>query len=131
MPRRPRHAPAAAEVFGLIRAHLRFFNSHREVRSVLIASPAPDEGKTTVARHVAASAAAAGSHVLLIETDKSVLEIGFRVGFGNYSNFNRQFKKIKGFGPRTLRSHFSPDVPLDRSRQLNPPDALDAVRLGT
>jgi transcriptional regulator GlxA family with amidase domain len=68
---------------------------------------------------------------LLIETDKSVLEIGFRVGFGNYSNFNRQFKKIKGFGPRTLRSHFSPDVPLDRSRQLNTPDALDALRLGT
>lgn len=67
--RRSRHVPAATEVFGLIRAHLRFFNSHREVRSVLIASPAPDEGKTTVARHVAASAATAGSHVLLIETD--------------------------------------------------------------
>lgn len=44
---------------------------------------------------------------LLIDTDISVLDIGFRVGFGNYSNFNRQFKKIKGFGPRTLRHHFS------------------------
>jgi AraC-like DNA-binding protein len=52
---------------------------------------------------------------LLIDTDQSVLEIGFQVGFGNYSNFNRQFKRIKGFGPRTLRCHFSPDaaaVPL-------------------
>ncbi len=44
---------------------------------------------------------------LLIETDLSVLDIGFRAGFGNYSNFNRQFKRIKGFGPRTLRHHFS------------------------
>jgi transcriptional regulator GlxA family with amidase domain len=46
---------------------------------------------------------------LLINTDQSILEIGFRVGFGNYSNFNRQFKRIKGFGPRTLRSQFSPE----------------------
>ena len=45
---------------------------------------------------------------LLIDTDDSVLEIGFRVGFGNYSNFNRQFKRIKGFGPRTLRRQFFP-----------------------
>jgi AraC-like DNA-binding protein len=43
---------------------------------------------------------------LLIDTDESVLEIGLRVGFGNYSNFNRQFKRIKGFGPRTLRRQF-------------------------
>lgn len=43
---------------------------------------------------------------MLIDTDDSVLDIGFRVGFGNYSNFNRQFKRIKGFGPRTLRRQF-------------------------
>jgi AraC-like DNA-binding protein len=43
---------------------------------------------------------------LLLDTDESVLEIGFRVGFGNYSNFNRQFKRIKGFGPRSLRRQF-------------------------
>lgn len=43
---------------------------------------------------------------LLVETDLSILEIGFRVGFGNYSNFNRQFLKIKGLGPRDLRRQF-------------------------
>jgi AraC-like DNA-binding protein len=43
---------------------------------------------------------------LLMETDASILEIGFRVGFGNYSNFSRQFKRIKGYGPRNLRRHF-------------------------
>jgi AraC-like DNA-binding protein len=44
---------------------------------------------------------------LLIHTDESVLDIGFRVGFGNYSNFNRQFKRVKGLGPRTLRQQFA------------------------
>lgn len=44
---------------------------------------------------------------LLIATDESVLDICFRVGFGNYSNFSRQFKRIKGFGPRELRRQFA------------------------
>jgi AraC-like DNA-binding protein len=43
---------------------------------------------------------------LLADTDMRVLDIGFRVGFGNYSNFNRQFKKIKGYVPRGLRQQF-------------------------
>lgn len=43
---------------------------------------------------------------LLLDSDESVLEIAFRCGFGNYSNFNRQFKRIKGIGPRTLRRQF-------------------------
>ncbi len=43
---------------------------------------------------------------LLANSDLSVLEIGFRVGFGNYSNFNRQFKSIKGVTPLSLRREF-------------------------
>jgi len=46
---------------------------------------------------------------LLMNTDLSVLEIGFRVGFGNYSNFNRQFKRIKGLTPMSLRRGFHND----------------------
>jgi AraC-like DNA-binding protein len=40
---------------------------------------------------------------LLANSDLNVLDIGFRVGFGNYSNFIRQFKNIKGVTPRSLR----------------------------
>ena len=56
---------------------------------------------------------------LLINTNDSILDIGFRVGFGNYSNFNRQFKRIKGFGPRTLRHQFSlGTTPADPSYRI-------------
>jgi AraC-like DNA-binding protein len=48
---------------------------------------------------------------LVIHTDVSILEIALRSGFGNYSNFNRQFKRIRGFGPRDLRQQFSPESP--------------------
>lgn len=43
---------------------------------------------------------------LLTGTNMSILDICFKVGFGNYSNFNRQFKHIKGYGPRMLRQQF-------------------------
>lgn len=56
---------------------------------------------------------------LLMHSDESILDICFRVGFGNYSNFNRQFKRIKGIGPRSLRRHFLPDQFLDGGEQAH------------
>ncbi len=61
--------PGEAEAFHLIRAHLRYFNVDRDLRTLLVASAAPGDGKTTVARHLAAAAGTMGSRVLLIECD--------------------------------------------------------------
>jgi polysaccharide biosynthesis transport protein len=61
--------PGEAEAFHLIRAHLRYFNVDRELRTLLVGSAAPGDGKTTVARHLAAAAARMGSRVLLLEAD--------------------------------------------------------------
>lgn len=61
--------PNEAEAFHLIRAHLRYFNVDRELRTLLVASAAPGDGKTTVARHLAGAAARMGARVLLIEAD--------------------------------------------------------------
>jgi polysaccharide biosynthesis transport protein len=57
------------EVFQLIRAHLRYFNVDRELRTLLVVSAAARDGKTTVARHLASAAARIGSRVLLVEAD--------------------------------------------------------------
>jgi AraC-like DNA-binding protein len=57
---------------------------------------------TTYINHTRIGAAAQ----LLTSSDLSMLDIGFRVGFGNYSNFNRQFKRIKGVTPLALRREF-------------------------
>jgi capsular exopolysaccharide synthesis family protein len=73
--------PAAdAEAFQLIRAHLRYFNVDRHVRTLLIASAAPGDGKTTVARHLAAAAARMGSRTLLIEADLRRPTLAERLG---------------------------------------------------
>jgi capsular exopolysaccharide synthesis family protein len=57
------------EAFQLIRAHLRYFNIDRQLRTLLVVSPAAGEGKTTIARHLASAAARMGSVVLLLEAD--------------------------------------------------------------
>jgi AraC-like DNA-binding protein len=51
---------------------------------------------------------------LLKATDQSILEIAFNVGFGNYSNFNRQFRRIKDFSPRQLRAPFQSNAAAAR-----------------
>jgi tyrosine-protein kinase len=61
--------PQEAEVFHMLRAHLRYFNVDRDVRTLVVASAAPGDGKTTVARNLAEAAAMMGSRVLLIEAD--------------------------------------------------------------
>ena len=66
----PTRLPAMeAEAFRLLRASLRYFNLSQEIRSLVITSAAPGDGKSTVAWNLAAAAAAAGDRVLLIEAD--------------------------------------------------------------
>jgi polysaccharide biosynthesis transport protein len=61
--------PSEEEAFHLVRAHLRYFNVDRELRTLLVASAAPGDGKTTVARQLASAAARVGTRVLLLEAD--------------------------------------------------------------
>jgi polysaccharide biosynthesis transport protein len=58
--------PAALQ---MLRTRMRYFNVDREIRSVLVTSSAPGDGKTTIAWNLAASAASAGVKVLLVEAD--------------------------------------------------------------
>jgi len=62
--------PSAVGVaLSLIRAHLRFLNVDRDVRAILVASPASGDGKTTIALGLAEVAARSGGRVLLVEAD--------------------------------------------------------------
>jgi capsular exopolysaccharide synthesis family protein len=58
-----------AEAFRMVRAHLRYRNVDRDLRTVLVVSPLGGEGKTTVAAYLAAAAATVGARSLLLEAD--------------------------------------------------------------
>ncbi|NBC10385.1 MAG: helix-turn-helix domain-containing protein [Planctomycetes bacterium] len=44
---------------------------------------------------------------LLSETDRPITDICFQSGFGNVSNFNRVFRRLRGTTPRAYRAGFS------------------------
>ena len=60
---------AEAEAFRALRTNLRYYDIDRDIRSLLVTSSAPGDGKSTVARYLAATAAAAGVPVVLVEAD--------------------------------------------------------------
>ena len=71
-----RHAASRArlgagemEAFHMLRANLRYFEADRAIKSVVVTSAAPGEGKSTVAWNLAAANANAGNRVLLIEAE--------------------------------------------------------------
>ncbi len=62
-------SPAETEVFRMLRANLRYSKGQTEVRSVVVTSAEPGEGKTLVSLGLALAAASSGERVLLIEGD--------------------------------------------------------------
>jgi capsular exopolysaccharide synthesis family protein len=68
---RPLAPTVAAEPFRLLRAQLRYFNVDREIKSVLVTSAAPGDGKSTVAWNLARTAASLSpdSSVLIVDAD--------------------------------------------------------------
>jgi polysaccharide biosynthesis transport protein len=65
----PTLPPYETEAFRLLDVNLRYLDSGRPVRSILLTSVAPREGKTTVALHLARSWVAVGYTVLLVDAD--------------------------------------------------------------
>ncbi len=70
-----------AEAFRTLRTNLRYLNINRDLTSVLIASPEPNDGKSTVARGLAGAMVEMGDDVVLIEADLRK-ESAFRYGPG-------------------------------------------------
>jgi receptor protein-tyrosine kinase len=58
-----------AEAFRILRSSLRYFKVDGALRSLMITSGLPGEGKSTVARQLAVTMAAMGDRVVLVEAD--------------------------------------------------------------
>ncbi|HEY1480612.1 MAG TPA: P-loop NTPase [Gaiellales bacterium] len=65
--------------FQRVRGNLRYYNDYN-IGSVLVISALPGEGKSTVARHLAAAAAEAGTSVILLEADLRLPTLVKRLG---------------------------------------------------
>lgn len=62
-------APAFFEAFRFLYTNIRLLSSDPPIRSFVVSSAADEDGKSTVAIHLAQTAAAIGQRVLLVDTD--------------------------------------------------------------
>lgn len=59
----------AAESYRSLRTNMQFVTSTRAIKSLLVTSPAPGEGKTTVTANLGVALAQAGKRVILVSSD--------------------------------------------------------------
>lgn len=79
-----------SETFRTLRTNIQFMNSNRRLRSLLVTSTMPSEGKSWVASNLAVTFAQAGKRVALIDADMrkgrlySIFGVEPRPGLSNY-----------------------------------------------
>lgn len=130
-----------AEAFRAVRTNLRYFAIDQNVRSLLVTSAVPGEGKSTTARYLAATAAVSGTRVVLLEADlrRPTLQRLFVTVYGHgltdvlagrasVSDVIQQLP-IKGVG---LPDDDQPTLDLIVSGPVppNPTDLLESERMG-
>ncbi len=72
-----------AEAFRVLRTNLQFASLDESVRSILVSSAVPNEGKTLVATNLALSMVQAGRSVLIIDADMRNPNVAQRLGLEN------------------------------------------------
>lgn len=91
-----------AEIFRTLRTNIQFMNSQKSLRTILITSTMPGEGKTWVSSNLAITFAQAGKRVLLIDADlrkgrlHKVFQLEAIPGLSNYlSGMDENDGKLK------------------------------------
>jgi polysaccharide biosynthesis transport protein len=71
------------EAFRLLQTNLRLLNADRPLRSLVISSPNPQDGKSTAATYLAQAAASMGQKVLLVDAELRRPQLHYRLGLPN------------------------------------------------
>jgi capsular exopolysaccharide synthesis family protein len=76
------------EAFDSLYANIRFLYSAPPVRSLAVCSAAPGDGKSTVALHLAQSAASMGQRVLLVDANFRLPQLHNKLGLPNHKGLS-------------------------------------------
>ena len=79
----PRESGAEAEAFRAVRANLQYLGVERPLRTILVTSASPQQGKTTVTAGLAAAIARSGATTVAVEGDLRRPRLDEAFGIGN------------------------------------------------
>ena len=118
-----------SESYRMLQSNIKFLNSDKSVKSVVITSSAAQEGKSTVAANLAASMAQVGNKVLLVDAN---LHHPMQHHIWNTHNDNGLSNVIaEQLDPRTIMEEVMPNLDLITSGTMTPSPAtlLDSQRM--
>jgi capsular exopolysaccharide synthesis family protein len=95
---------SVSEAFRALRTHIQFANPGQSIRSLLITSAGPEEGKTVTAANLAVSIAQGGSRVILVDADLRRPSIHRLFGLRKAPGFSNLIIDVEG----EIKSYLQP-----------------------
>jgi polysaccharide biosynthesis transport protein len=99
---------SSAEAFRALRTNVQFSGVDRPIRSLVVTSAAPNEGKSTVSSNLAVVMAQAGKRVLLVDADLRRPTIHKIFGLSNTVGFTNLIIEKDPLNEDVLASYFQP-----------------------
>jgi len=114
-----------SEAYRTIRTNIDFSSIDKEIRTILVTSSGPGEGKTTTAANIALTYAQAGKKTLLIDCDlrkpriHKVFKISNRIGFTNMMADDMKLSEAAFLFNDTLQVLTAGTIPPNPSEMLS------------
>lgn len=123
---------SAAEAFRSLRTSIQIADTQKPIRSMLVSSASPGEGKTFVSTNLAASFALAGRHVILVDADLRNPQVHRVFGLPLSPGFSDLIVDVHAPASQYLQQTEIPTLKILTcgTRPSNPAELLSSLRTG-
>ncbi|NUM48683.1 MAG: polysaccharide biosynthesis tyrosine autokinase [Anaerolineales bacterium] len=121
-----------AEAFRSLRTNIQYASVDHGIRTLLVTSPSPKDGKSTIATNLATVMAQSGKQVALVDADMRRPSLHSKLRLSNRTGLSDLFVQATGQIPAALRETKVPGLGLITSGSLppNPAELVGSEKMG-
>lgn len=122
-----------SEAFRALRTNIQFASVDRGMRTLLVTSPSPSEGKTTISVNLAVVLSQSGRSVVLMDADLRRPKLHKRMGVPNRAGLSNLFVQQQIYLEGAIQKTETPNLKLITSGDLppNPAELLGSEKMHT